>query len=242
MRAVVFWCVLSLAISAVATYSTATSIPFTRGWCYDAGFAADSWGISVLSFVPISVVRCTTLAMLPINLAAIDLSNSALFRCDSCSKHRLSVAPGTPMGGQNFFTFRGSASPKTVTLGDFMQQHRYSSGVVNSRLSRIEDSVVGMERTMAGIHSDVADLSASHELLTERVAVLEARADIADSDSTRVRVQGFVVRSQLSGFTYCLSSIEASRVSPDISVSGIPASVTDSQDYSSQSIRGSSDS
>ena len=49
---------------------TATSVPLTRGWRHDAAFAAGSWGRLVLSFVPISVVQCTTLAVavLPINL------------------------------------------------------------------------------------------------------------------------------------------------------------------------------
>ena len=56
------------------------------------------------------------------------------------------------------------------------------------------------------------------------MAALEAGADAADSDSTRVRVEDFALRSQLFGLTSRLSSIEASRVSPDISISGIPAS------------------
>ena len=60
------------------------------------------------------------------------------------------------------------------------------------------------------------------------MAALEAGVDAADSDSTRVRVEDFALRSQLFGLTSRLSSIEASRVSPDISISGIPASVTDS--------------
>ena len=52
--------------------------------------------------------------------------------------------------------------------------------------------------------------------------------DGADSDSTGVRGEDSALRSQLSELTSRLSYIEASRVSPDISISGIPASVTDS--------------
>ena len=81
---------------------------------------------------------------------------------------------------------------------------------------------------MAGIRSDVSNLSAPHELLSERVAALEARMNAADSDSTGVCGEDSALRSQLSELTSRLSSIEASRVSPDISISGIPASVTDS--------------
>ena len=61
----------------------------------------------------------------------------------------------------------------------------------------------------------------------ESVAALEARVDAADSDSTAARGEDSALRSQLFELTSCLSSIEASRVSPDISISGIPASVTD---------------
>ena len=81
---------------------------------------------------------------------------------------------------------------------------------------------------MAGIRSDGSDLSASHELLTKRVAALEARMYAADSHSTGVRGEDSALRTQLSKLTSRLSSIEASRVSPDISISGIPASITDS--------------
>ena len=83
-----------------------------------------------------------------------------------------------------------------------------------------------MERTMAGIRSDFSDLSASHERLTERVAAVEARVDAADSGSTGVRVEDSALRSKLSELTSRLSSILASRVLRDISISEIPASVT----------------
>ena len=96
---------------------------------------------------------------------------------------------------------------------------------MDSRLGLIQDSLAGMERTMAGIRFDVSDLSASHELLTERVATLEARVDAADSDSIGVCGEDSALRSQLSELTSRMSFIEASRVSPDISISEIPASV-----------------
>ena len=51
-----------------------------------------------------------------------DLSNSVPFRCDSCSKHRLSVAPRTPGGG--------SSSSTTVTLDDVMQQLKLTDVVL----------------------------------------------------------------------------------------------------------------
>ena len=85
----------------------------------------------------------------------------------------------------------------TVTLDDVkqqlkltdvvMQQLRHFSGVVDSKLGLIQVSLAGMGRTMAGIRSDVADLSASRELLSETVAALEARVDAADLDSKGVR-------------------------------------------------------
>ena len=40
--------------------------------------------------------------------------------------------------------------------------------------------------------------------------------------------EGFALRSELSELTSRLSSIEASRVSPDVSIAGISTSVTDS--------------
>ena len=79
-----------------------------------------------------------------------------------------------------------------------LQQLRHSSGVAVSRLGLIQDSLAGTECTMAGIRSDVSDFSASHELLTEKIAVLEARADAAVSDSTGLRGEDSALRSQLS--------------------------------------------
>ena len=81
---------------------------------------------------------------------------------------------------------------------------------------------------MAGMRSNVADLLASHELRSEKVAALEARADGAGSDCTGMCGEGSALRSQLSELTSRLSSIEAIRVSPDISIAGTPVSVTDS--------------
>ena len=52
-----------------------------------------------------------------------------------------------------------------------------------------------MERTIAGIRSDVGELSPSYELLTKGVAALDTKAAATDSDSTGVRGEGFVLRS-----------------------------------------------
>ena len=111
-------------------------------------------------------------------------SSGAHFPCKSCSKNPLFIAPETPECDLDCFASRGSSSSKTVSLDDVMQQQkltsvvlqqlRHSSDIVDSRLGLIQDSLAGMERTMAGIRSDVTDLSASHELLSERVAALEA--------------------------------------------------------------------
>ena len=119
-----------------------------------------------------------------------DFRNNAPFCCNSCSKHRFSVAPGTPERGQNFAASRVSSSSTTVTLDEVMQQLkltdvviqqlRHSSGVEDSRLGLILDLLAGIERNMAGIFSDVGDFSASRELLTERVTALAARVDVAD--------------------------------------------------------------
>ena len=109
---------------------------------------------------------------------------------------------------------------------DVMQHLRSSSGIADSKLGLIQDSLAGVERTMAGICSDVAELSVSHQLLSERVAALEAQADAADSPGTRCA--SLTMRSQLAQLSSRLSSMESGRVSPDITISGIPASVTDS--------------
>ena len=81
---------------------------------------------------------------------------------------------------------------------------------------------------MAGIRSDVAELSVSHQLLSERIAALEARADAPQPDSPGTHCASLTMRSQLTQLSSCLSSMESGRVSPDITISGIPASVTDS--------------
>ena len=81
---------------------------------------------------------------------------------------------------------------------------------------------------MAGIRSDVAELSVFRQLFSERVAALEARADAAQPDSPGTHGASLTVRSQLAQLSSRLSSMESSRMSPDITISGIPASVTDS--------------
>ena len=80
---------------------------------------------------------------------------------------------------------------------------------------------------MGTIRADVADLSASHERLLERVTVLKARADPANSDPHGMREDSLALGSRLSDLTSCLSHIEFSRASPDITISEIPASVTE---------------
>ena len=133
------------------------------------------------------------------------------FHCDSCTMHRSSVTPRTPEGVHNCSASRGSTSSSTVTLDDVMQQLKQSSGVMDVRLGLIQESLTGMERTMDAIRAaDVADLSASHQLLSERVTAPEARAELAHSDPHGMRED------------------PSSRASPDITISGIPSSVTDS--------------
>ena len=92
----------------------------------------------------------------------------------------------------------------------------------------IQESLTGMERTMGAIRADVADLSASHQLLSERVSALQARAELAHSDPHVMREDSLALSSRLSDLTSCLSHIESSRPSPNVTISGIPASVTDS--------------
>ena len=167
-----------------------------------------------------------------------DLNNSAPFRCDSCTAHRSSVTPRTPEDDRVGPASHGLSSSSPVTLDDIMrqlkrsddvmQQLKSSSGIADSRLGLIQDSLAGVERTMAAIRSDVAELSVSHQLLSERVAALEARADAVQPDSPGTHGASLTVRSQLAQLTSRLSSMESSRMSPDITISGIPASVTDS--------------
>ena len=68
----------------------------------------------------------------------------------------------------------------------------------------------------------------SHELLSKRVATLEARADTAHPDSPGPHGESLVMRSQLAELSSRLPSMESSRISPDITISGIPAPITDS--------------
>ena len=119
-------------------------------------------------------------------------------------------------------------SCKQLKLTDMiLQQLRHSSSIVDSRLGLIQARCREWSAQCL-VSVLTSDFSASHELLTERVAVLEARVDAADSDSTGVRGKDSALRSQVSELRSRPSSIEASRVSPDNSISGIPASVADS--------------
>ena len=167
-----------------------------------------------------------------------DLNTSAPFRCDSCAAHRSSVTPRTPEDDRGGSASHGLSSSLPATLDDVMrqlkrsngvmQQLRRSSGIADSKLGLIQDWLAGVERTMAGIRSNVAELSVSHQLLSERVAALEARADAAHPDSPRTHGESLAMRSQLAKLSSSLSSMESGRVSPDITISGIPASDTDS--------------
>ena len=149
------------------------------------------------------------------------------FHCDSCTMHRSSVTPRTPEGVHECSASQGSSSSSIITLDDVMQQLKQSSGVMDAKLGLIQESLTGIERTMGAIRADVADLSASHQLLSERVSALEVRAELAHSDPHVMRDDSLALNSRLSDLTSCLSHIESSRASPDVTISGIPASVTD---------------
>ena len=195
------------------------------------------WGRAILLRAPRSAVRFITRLYYPVlGYDPSDLNSSTPFSCDLCAAHRSSVTPRTPEDDHGYSAFRGPSSSTIVTLGnvvrqlkhshDVMQQLKHSSGVANSKLGLIQDSLAGMECTMAGIRSSVADLSVSHQLLSETGAALEARVDAAYPDSPRARGERLALGSQLSELSPRLSSIESSRGSPDIIISGIPASIT----------------
>ena len=150
------------------------------------------------------------------------------FHCDSCTMHRSSVTPRTSEGAHECSASHGSSSSSMITLDDVMQQLKQSSGVMDAKLGLIQESLTRMERTMGAIRADVADLSASHQLLSERVSVLEARAELAHSDPHVMREDSLALNPRFSDLTSRLSHIESSRASPDVTISGIPASVTDS--------------
>ena len=90
-----------------------------------------------------------------------DLNSSAPFRCDSCAAHRSSATPRTPEDDHDGSASHGLSSSSSATLDDvmrqlkqsddFMQQLRRSSGIVDSRLGLIQDSLARVERTMADI-------------------------------------------------------------------------------------------
>ena len=149
------------------------------------------------------------------------------FHRDLCTMHRSSVTPRTLEDVHNCSASRRSSS-STVTLNDVMQQPKQSSGVMDVRLGIVQEALTGMERTMGAIRADVADLSTSHQLLSERATALEARAELAHSDPHGTREDSIALNSRLSDLTSRLSHVESSRESPDITISRIPASVTDS--------------
>ena len=148
------------------------------------------------------------------------------------------MTPRTPEDDRGGSASHGLSSSSPATLDDVMrqlkrsddvmQQLRRSSGIADSRLGLIQDSLAGVERTMGGIRSDVAELSMSHQLLSERVAALEARADDAHPDSLETHGESLAMRSQLAELSSRLFSMESGRVSPDKTISGIPASGTES--------------
>ena len=80
---------------------------------------------------------------------------------------------------------------------------------------------------MAVIRSDFAELSVSHQLLSERVTTLQARADAAYPDSPAGRGNSLASKFQLLELSSRLSSMESSRVSLDITISRIMASITE---------------
>ena len=150
------------------------------------------------------------------------------FHCDSCTMHPSSVTPRTSEGVHECSAAQGSSSSSTITLDDVMHQLKQSSGVMDVRLDLIQESLTGMDRSMGAICADVADLSASHQLLSEKVYALEARAELAHSDPHVMREASIALYSRLSDLTSRHSHIESIRASPDVIISGIPASVTDS--------------
>ena len=64
--------------------------------------------------------------------------------------------------------------------------------------------------------------------MSERVSALEARTELADLKPHAMREDSLALNSSLSDLTSRLSHIESSRASPDITISGIPASATNS--------------
>ena len=135
--------------------------------------------------------------------------------------HRSSVTSRTPEVDHNCSASRDFTSSLTVTLedvmqqlkqsGDLMQQLKQSSGVVDVRLGLTQESLTRMERTMGAIRTDVADLSASHQLLAEKVTALETRTGLAHSDPHGMREGRLALNSRLSDLTSRLSHIESSR-------------------------------
>ena len=135
-----------------------------------------------------------------------DTPDCVCFHCDSCTIHRSPVTSRTPKGVHDCPASQGSSSSTTITLDDVMQQLKQSSGAEDVRFGHIQESLSGMERTMGAIRADVADLSASHQLLSERVSALEARAELAHSDPHAMREDSLALNSRLSELTSRLSS------------------------------------
>ena len=84
-----------------------------------------------------------------------------------------------------------------------------------------------VERNIAEIRADVSGLSASQKAMYSKIQALEANADNARSDTEELRRENASLRSQITDLPNRLASVESGHVSSDVTISGLPLSLTD---------------
>ena len=83
-----------------------------------------------------------------------------------------------------------------------------------------------VERNIVEIRADVSGLSASQEAMSSKIQALEADADNARSDTEEFRKENLSLRSQITDLSNRLASVESGHVSSDVTISGLPLSLT----------------
>ena len=83
-----------------------------------------------------------------------------------------------------------------------------------------------VERNIAEIRADVSGLSASQEAMSSKIQALEANGNNARSDTEELRRENLSLRSQITDLSNRLASVESGHVSSDVTISGIPLSLT----------------
>ena len=179
------------------------------------------------------------------SLNPADVSIGESFRCDPFAMQRSGVIlRSRERSPVNSDGLAASAALPSVTLDDLINRLKHSvratdeltnqlkllSDSIDGKLAQIQSFLTGMRHDIADIRADVQDLSYSRDKMLNRIATIEASAEGARLEVSRVRDDGLALRSQLAELDGRLSIVESEHgpASPDITVSGLPLSVSDS--------------